>query len=84
MVEIFLNMNKSAQKLGKLSAKKRKANGHDKAYYSALAKKRWDKARENKCKLGHICTSGCQNDFDCPCLAEHDCQIPAEQLAEEY
>lgn len=27
-----------------------------------------------ECKLGHICTSGCQKDFDCPCLAEHDCQ----------
>lgn len=40
--------NKAAQKLGKLSAKKRKANGHDKAYYSALAKKRWDKVRDTK------------------------------------
>lgn len=25
------------------------------------------------CKLGHVCTSGCQNDFDCPCLAKHKC-----------
>ena len=33
--------NKNAQALGKLSAKKRKANGHDKKYYSELAKKRW-------------------------------------------
>ena len=36
-----------------------------------------------ECKLGHICTSDCQNTKDCPCLAEHDCQIPAEQLAQE-
>lgn len=27
----------------------------------------------NKCKLGHECTSGCQKDFDCPCLTEHHC-----------
>jgi hypothetical protein len=35
--------NKNAVKLGKLSAKKRKKLGHDKKYYSELAKKRWAK-----------------------------------------
>lgn len=32
-----------------------------------------DPYKVKECKLGHICTSGCQNDFDCPCLSEHDC-----------
>lgn len=33
-----------------------------------------------ECKLGHICTSGCQKDFDCPCLAEHNCHDEDEVL----
>lgn len=28
-----------------------------------------------KCKFGHNCTSGCQNDFDCPCQADHCCAM---------
>ena len=34
----------AAVQLGKLSAKKRKKLGHDKKYYSDLAKKRWAKS----------------------------------------
>ncbi len=31
---------------------------------------------ERICKFEHICTSGCQKDFDCPCLADHEeCDI---------
>lgn len=31
---------------------------------------------ENKnCRFGHICTSGCQKDFDCPCQGEHCCAL---------
>lgn len=25
-----------------------------------------------QCGLGHECTSGCGNDFDCPCTSEHE------------
>lgn len=31
--------------------------------------------KEPTCRFGHVCTSGCQNDFDCPCLAEHCCEL---------
>lgn len=35
--------------------------------------------RENKkekvCRFGHICTSDCQNTKDCPCLADHCCEM---------
>lgn len=27
------------------------------------------------CKYGHECTSGCQKDFDCPCVADHCCDM---------
>ena len=27
------------------------------------------------CRFGHICTSGCGNDFDCPCQADHCCAM---------
>lgn len=32
-------------------------------------------AKEKTCRFGHICTSGCGNDFDCPCQADHCCAI---------
>lgn len=28
-----------------------------------------------ECRFGHVCTSGCQNDFDCPCQSEHCCEM---------
>jgi len=40
--------NTNAVALGKKSAKKRKKIGHNKKYYSELAKKRWNKLTENK------------------------------------
>ncbi len=30
---------------------------------------------EVKCRYGHECTSGCQNDFDCPCQNDHCCAM---------
>jgi len=30
---------------------------------------------EETCRYGHICTSGCGNDFDCPCQADHCCEM---------
>lgn len=37
--------------------------------------------REITCRFGHMCTSGCGNDFDCPCVADHCCAISVEQGA---
>lgn len=34
--------------------------------------------KEKECRFGHQCTSGCQNDFDCPCLSEHCCAMSEE------
>ena len=31
--------------------------------------------KEKECRFGHVCTSGCQNDFDCPCQADHCCAM---------
>ena len=31
--------------------------------------------QEKECRFGHICTSGCGNDFDCPCQSEHCCAL---------
>lgn len=28
---------------------------------------------EKTCRFGHVCTSRCQNDIECPCLGEHCC-----------
>lgn len=33
---------------------------------------------EKECEQGHICTSGCQKDFDCPCQADHCCSMSEE------
>lgn len=30
---------------------------------------------EKTCRFGHICTSGCQKDFDCPCQDLHCCAM---------
>lgn len=30
---------------------------------------------EKTCRFGHVCTSGCGNDFDCPCEADHCCAL---------
>ena len=40
--------NKAAQKLGQLSAKKRKEQGHDSEYYRQLVLKRWKKENQKK------------------------------------
>ena len=31
--------------------------------------------KEITCKFGHECTSGCGNDYDCPCQADHCCEL---------
>lgn len=31
--------------------------------------------KELTCEYGHQCTSGCNNDFDCPCGNEHYCDV---------
>ena len=31
--------------------------------------------KEKTCRYGHDCTSGCGNDFDCPCQADHCCAM---------
>mgnify|MGYP001616645982 CR=1 FL=1 len=52
------------------------------------------KCNDDKCVLGHICTSDCQNTKDCPCLAEHpregdlndaeqDLELEAQRLVSE-
>ena len=30
---------------------------------------------EKTCRFGHVCTSGCGNDFDCPCEVDHCCAL---------
>lgn len=27
------------------------------------------------CRYDHVCTSGCGNDYDCPCQADHCCAL---------
>lgn len=29
--------------------------------------------QSKECRFGHVCTSGCQKDFDCLCQSEHCC-----------
>lgn len=31
--------------------------------------------KEPTCRFGHQCTSGCGNDYDCPCDADHCCEM---------
>lgn len=31
------------------------------------------KEKEKECRFGHMCTSSCGNDYDCPCEADHCC-----------
>jgi hypothetical protein len=38
--------------------------------------------KEKVCRLGHICTSGCQKDFDCPCQSEHCCDMSSDTCGE--
>jgi len=33
---------------------------------------------EVTCRLGHICTSGCQKHFDCPCESDHCCEMSSK------
>lgn len=28
-----------------------------------------------ECRFGHMCTSRCQNDLDCPCQKDHCCAM---------
>ena len=37
---------------------------------------------DDKCVQGHDCTSGCGNDYDCPCLTEHDREEDYEPASE--
>lgn len=34
--------------------------------------------KEKECEYGHICTSRCGNDIDCPCQSEHFCSMSDE------
>lgn len=34
--------------------------------------------KEPECEYGHNCTSGCGNDFDCPCNSQHWCSLSEE------
>ena len=38
--------------------------------------------KEKECEYGHVCTSGCQNDFDCPCQSDHCCSLSEEKCGE--
>jgi len=31
--------------------------------------------KQKTCRFGHECTSGCGNDYDCPCQADHCCEL---------
>jgi len=31
--------------------------------------------KEKVCRFGHVCTSRCGNDIDCPCQADHCCAL---------
>ena len=35
-------------------------------------------SKEPTCRFGHICTSRCQNDIECPCLVDHCCAVTVE------
>lgn len=39
--------------------------------------------KEKECRFGHICTSSCGNDYDCPCMADHCCELSDEPCGEE-
>jgi len=40
--------------------------------------------KKEECEQGHTCSSGCQKDFDCPCLSDHCCSMtPKEDLCGE-
>lgn len=38
-----------------------------------------EKKKEPVCRFGHICTSRCGNDIECPCLSDHCCEISVSQ-----
>lgn len=37
---------------------------------------------ELDCEYGHICVSGCNKDFDCPCTSEHWCSTTKHEPKE--
>lgn len=39
---------------------------------------------EKTCRFGHVCTSSCGNDYDCPCEAEHCCALTTTCEGEEH
>jgi len=39
---------------------------------------------EKTCRFGHLCTSGCGNDFDCPCQIDHCCELTDSCEGEEF
>ena len=40
--------------------------------------------KEETCRYGHQCTSGCGNDYDCPCQSDHCCALTENCEGEEY
>ena len=41
-----------------------------------------DSKPELECEEGHVCTSGCQKHFDCPCQSDHCCSMSEETCGE--
>lgn len=39
---------------------------------------------KKECRFGHMCTSRCGNDIDCPCQSEHCCALTENCEGEEY
>lgn len=39
---------------------------------------------EKTCRFGHHCTSGCFNDYDCPCHADHCCEFTEDCEGDEF
>jgi len=39
---------------------------------------------EKECRFGHICTSSCGNDYDCPCEYEHCCALTEDCEGPEW
>lgn len=59
----------------------RKANtGPAAAVLSSMILKKLQGIEDPTCRFEHECTSGCGNDYDCPCQSEHCCAMSYEGL----
>jgi len=41
-------------------------------------------SKEPTCRYGHVCTSSCGNDYDCPCQADHCCALTEDCEGPEH